>query len=109
MVTRVPGMHHLSCQTSCVANDCGVGSADEGQQGQLAAAALHALTTLEGLLPVLARDAVLRPLLAARPASGERLLPAPLLGPLLCPHAMMDPLLRNRIAGLVLQVRLILM
>ncbi len=82
-----------------------MGGADEGQQGQLASAALHALTTLEGLLPALGRDAVLRPLLAARPASGERLLPAPLLGPLLCPHPMMDPLLRNRIAGLVLQVR----
>ena len=59
------------------------------------------LTMLEGLLPALGRDAVLRPLLAAPPAAGERLLPAPLL----CPHPMMDPLLRNRIDGLVLQVR----
>ncbi len=82
------------------------GCAEEGQQGQLAAAALNALTTLEGLLPALGRDTVLCPLLAARPASGERLLPAPLLGPLLCPHPQMDPLLRNRIAGLVLQVEL---
>ncbi|KAK9916467.1 hypothetical protein WJX75_002924 [Coccomyxa subellipsoidea] len=98
----------LSCRPSgapSISETCSVSTSrsEEGQQGQLAAAALNALTTLEGLLPALGRDAVLRPLLAARPASGDRLLPAPLLGPLLCPHPQMDPLLRNRIAGLVLQ------
>lgn len=78
---------------------------------------LHALTALEGLLPVLAPEAILRPLLCAAPApapdagllaqpaaAGEaRLVPAPLLAPLLRPHPSVDPQLRNRVAGLVLQ------
>ena len=92
----------------------------EAAAEQLPAAMLNALTSLEGLLPVLAQEAILQPLLCARPLPAaavatpaaaaaqlapDRLLPAPLLGPLLCPQPGVAPQLRNRVAGLVLQVR----
>ena len=65
---------------------------------------LNAVTSLEGLLPVLERRHLLQALLCAQPLASGRLAPVALLRPLLCPQPQLDPFLRNRVAGLVLQV-----
>ena len=65
---------------------------------------LNAVTSLEGLLPVMERRHLLQALLSPQPLSSGRLAPVALLKPLLCPQPQLDPFLRNRIAGLVLQV-----
>lgn len=82
----------------------GAGSEDS-HHGRAAFAMLSAVTSLEGLLPVLEPRHVLAALLSPQPLSANgRLAPVALLQPLLCPQPRLDPLLRNRIAGLVLQV-----
>lgn len=72
--------------------------------GRAALAMLNAVTSLEGLLPTLERRHLLGALLAAQPLPSGRAAPVALLQPLLCPQRQLDPFLRNRIAGLVLQV-----
>ena len=81
----------------------GAGSEDS-VHGRAALAMLNAVTSLEGLLPALERRHLLGALLAAQPLPSGRAAPVALLQPLLCPQRQLDPFLRNRIAGLVLQV-----
>ena len=76
----------------------------DSQYGGTFYAMLNAATSLEGLLPVLERRHLLQALLCAQPLASGRLAPVALLQPLLCPRPRLDPLLRNRVAGLVLQV-----
>ena len=65
---------------------------------------LNGVTSLEGLLPVLERRHLLQALLCAQPLPSGRLAPVALLKPLLCPQPQLDPVIRNRVAGLLLQV-----
>ena len=53
---------------------------------------------------MLERRHLLQALLCALPLAGGRLAPVALLKPLLCPQRQLDPFLRNRVAGLLLQV-----
>lgn len=76
----------------------------DSQHGGAFYAMLNAVTSLEGLLPGLERRHLLQALLCAQSLASGRLAPVALLKSLLCPQPQLDPLLRNRVAGLVLQV-----
>ena len=65
---------------------------------------LNAVTSLEGMLPVLDQRHILQALLSPQPLGNGSLAPVLILRPLLCPQPQLDSFLRNRIAGLVLQV-----
>ena len=65
---------------------------------------LNAVTSLEGVLPVLDQRHILQALLSPQPLGNGSLAPVLILRPLLCPQSQLDSFLRNRIAGLVLQV-----
>ena len=65
---------------------------------------LNAVTSLEGVLPVLDQRHILQALLSPQPLGNGSLAPVLILRPLLCPQPQLDSFLRNRIAGLVLQV-----
>ena len=65
---------------------------------------LNAVTSLEGVLPVLDQRHILQALLSPQPLGNGSLAPVLILRPLLCPQPQLDSFLRNRMAGLVLQV-----